>query len=71
MMSMVSTMEALGALVTSSLGVTGLLQLPMLLLPGQDIMVIVATTGITGLFLCRALVDWVEVATLVTAGEGG
>ena len=42
---------------------------PMFLF-AQGGIVIEATAGVAGLSLCRALVDWVEVATLIAVGEG-
>ena len=64
--STVSTVQPSGALVASSLCFTGLL---WLLLQGS--IMVVATTGIAGLSLCRAFIDQVGVATLIAVGEGG
>ena len=69
MASTVSIVQSLGTLVASSVCFTSLSQL--LLLFAQGSIVIVATAGIAGLSFCRALTDWVGVATLVAVGESG
>ena len=69
MASMVSAVQSPGALVASSLCFTRLSWVPLFHFV-QGSIVIVATAGIAGLSLCRALVYWVGVATFVAARKG-